>query len=111
MCGCFFLPEDRYHSLGSPPYNKYGTVPALSHYFHDIVPYYLCCHWSNLCESYLYLRETKDARGYKEPRMGSQYHLLLKDQKRELKSNQCVFVCVCVCISRGLWRSSLDHVR
>ena len=53
------------------PYNVYGKVPALSHYFHDIVPYYLCCHWSNLCESYLYLRETKDAKGYKEPRMGN----------------------------------------
>jgi hypothetical protein len=53
-----------------PPYNDYGKVPALSHYFHDIVPFYLCCHWSNLCESYLYLRQTKEAKGYKEPRMG-----------------------------------------
>jgi hypothetical protein len=62
--------KDRYHSLGMPPYNVYGKVPGLSHYFHDIVPYYLCCHWSDQCESYLYLRQTKDAIGYKEPRTG-----------------------------------------
>ena len=61
---------DRYHFLGSPPFNTYGNVPGLSHYYHDIVPFYLCCHWSNLCGSYLYLRQTKDAKGYKEPRMG-----------------------------------------
>ena len=53
-----------------PPYNQYGKVPGLSHYFHDIVPYYLCCHWSDQCESYLYLRQTKDAVGYKEPKTG-----------------------------------------
>ena len=64
------LFKDRYHSLGMPPYNIYGRVPGLSHYFHDIVPYYLCCHWSDQCESYLYLRQTKDAIGYKEPRTG-----------------------------------------
>lgn len=56
--------------FGMPPYNTYGKVPGLSHYFHDIVPYYLCCHWSNQCDVYLYLRETKDAKGYKEARIG-----------------------------------------
>ena len=75
---------DRYHSLGMAPFNTYGKVPGLSHYYHDIVPYYLCCHWSNLCESYVYLRQTKDAKGYKEPRMAVAYgdpHILTFDGK------------------------------
>jgi hypothetical protein len=74
----FELKKDRYHSLGVPPYNEYGKVPGLSHYFHDIVPYYLCCQWSDLCDSYLYLRQTKDAKGYKEPRMGGLFEYSLK---------------------------------
>ena len=64
---------DRFHFLGAPPYNQYGKVPVLSHYYHDIVPYYLCCEWSDMCDSYLYLRQTRDAKGYKEPRMGNDY--------------------------------------
>ena len=55
------------------PYNTWGKVPALSHYFHDIVPYYLCCKWGDLCDTYLYARQTKDAKGYREPRMGKMH--------------------------------------
>ena len=62
---------DRHHFLGMPPYNVYGKVPALSHYLHDVVPYYLCCKWGKLCDTYLYLRQTKDSKGYKEPRPGT----------------------------------------
>ena len=75
---------DRYHSLGSPPFNAYGKVPALSHYFHDLVPFYLCCKWGDLCDTYLYLRETKCAKGYREPRMAVAYgdpHLITFDGK------------------------------
>ena len=75
---------DRYHSLGQAPYNIWGKVPALSHYFHDVVPYYLCCKWGNLCDTYLYLRQTKCAKGYREPRMAVAYgdpHLITFDGK------------------------------
>lgn len=65
---------DRYHAFGMPPYNIAGRVPALSHYFNDIVPYYLCCLWGDICETFLYLRQTKDAKGYKEPRPGKLFN-------------------------------------
>lgn len=66
----FGSTSDRYHMFGVPPYNTYGRVPALSHYLNDRVPYYLCCEWSDLCDSYLYVRETSDCKGYLYPKTG-----------------------------------------
>jgi hypothetical protein len=66
--------SDRYHIFGNPPYNTYGRVPALSHYLNDMVPYYLCCEWSDLCDSYLYVRETADCKGYRYTKTGK-HHL------------------------------------
>lgn len=63
--------SDRFHINGIPPYNSYGRVPALSHYLHDMVPFFLCCEWSNLCDSYLFLRETADCKGYRYPKTGN----------------------------------------
>jgi hypothetical protein len=66
----FGSTSDRYHVFGVPPYNVFGRVPALSHYLNDVVPYYLCCEWSDLCDSYLYVRETSDCKGYLFPKAG-----------------------------------------
>ncbi len=62
--------SDRYHIFGTPPYNVVGRVPALSHYLNDMVPYYLCCEWSDLCDSFLYVRETADCKGYRYTKTG-----------------------------------------
>lgn len=62
--------SDRYHIFGNPPYNTYGSVPALSHYLNDMVPFYLCCEWSDLCDSYLYVRETADCKGHRYTKGG-----------------------------------------
>jgi hypothetical protein len=66
----FGSTSDRYHIFGIPPYNTFGRVPALSHYLNDMVPYYLCCEWSDLCDSYLFVRETADCKGYRYPKTG-----------------------------------------
>jgi hypothetical protein len=71
--------SDRYHVFGVPPYNVFGRVPALSHYLNDVVPYYLCCEWSDLCDSYLYVRETSDCKGYLFPKAGMFKHLTLRN--------------------------------
>lgn len=77
--------SDRHHIFGIPPYNTYGRVPALSHYYNDIVPYYLCCEWSkDLCDSFLYVRETSDCRGYLYPKTAAIYgdpHVMTFDGK------------------------------
>ena len=63
--------SDRYHIFGIPPYNVYGRVPAMSHYLNDMVPYYLCCEWTDLCDSYLFVRETAECKGYRYPKTGN----------------------------------------
>ncbi len=76
--------SDRYHIFGNPPYNTYGRVPALSHYLNDMVPYYLCCEWSNLCDSFLYVRSTADCKGYRYTKSAAIYgdpHIMTFDGK------------------------------
>lgn len=80
----FGSTSDRHHIFGIPPYNTYGRVPALSHYLNDMVPYYLCCEWSNLCDSFLYVRETSDCKGYLYPKTAAIYgdpHVMTFDGK------------------------------
>jgi hypothetical protein len=76
--------SDRFHMFGIPPYNTYGRVPSLSHYLNDKVPYYLCCEWSDLCDSYLFVRETSDCKGYRYPKTAAIYgdpHVMTFDGK------------------------------
>jgi hypothetical protein len=76
--------SDRYHIFGIPPYNVYGRVPALSHYLNDMVPYYLCCEWTDLCDSYLFVRETAECKGYRYPKSAAIYgdpHVMTFDGK------------------------------
>lgn len=55
---------------GVPPYNAPKAVPVLSTWIHDIIPYYTCCVWGDLCEYYQVHRPTRDCRWYDSPRMG-----------------------------------------
>ncbi|XP_041471024.1 sushi domain-containing protein 2-like [Lytechinus variegatus] len=54
---------------GVPPYNAPKAVPVLSTWINDIIPYYTCCVWGDLCEYYQYHRPTRDCRWYDAPRM------------------------------------------
>ena len=62
--------SDRYHIFGIPPYNVYGRVPGLSHYLNDRVPYFLCCEWTDMCDSFLFVRETAECKGYRFSKSG-----------------------------------------
>lgn len=35
----------RSHDFGFTPYNEANKVPSLSHWFHDMIPFYQCCKW------------------------------------------------------------------
>ncbi|XP_071503248.1 sushi domain-containing protein 2-like [Diadema antillarum] len=54
---------------GVPPYNSPGTVPQMSTWLNDIIPYYTCCIFGDLCEYYQQYRPTRDCRWYEVPRM------------------------------------------
>ncbi|XP_063236326.1 protein mesh isoform X2 [Bacillus rossius redtenbacheri] len=62
----------RSHNLGYLPWNEANKVPTLSHWFHDMVPYYLCCYWQEEqavgCETYRFERRpTQDCVAYQSP--------------------------------------------
>ena len=45
-------------------------VPALSHFFHDIVPYWDCCMLSDNCKKYFEKRPSNDGAKYIPPKPG-----------------------------------------
>uniref|UniRef100_A0A0A1WDK4 Extracellular domains-containing protein CG31004 n=1 Tax=Zeugodacus cucurbitae TaxID=28588 RepID=A0A0A1WDK4_ZEUCU len=62
----------RNHNLGKMPWNEAGKVPTLSNWFHDMRPWYSCCHWqkeqSVNCETFRFERRpTQDCVGYQAP--------------------------------------------
>ncbi|CAH3193578.1 unnamed protein product [Porites evermanni] len=48
-------------------------VPALSHFFHDIVPYWDCCMLSDNCKKYFEKRPSNDGAKYIPPRPATSY--------------------------------------
>jgi len=71
---------DRAHVWGSAPYGEPYKVPALSHYFHDILPFHHCCIWTDYnyerwylykfyynCRWYLEARNTTGCDRYESP--------------------------------------------
>ncbi|XP_020713695.1 protein mesh isoform X2 [Ceratitis capitata] len=62
----------RNHNLGKMPWNEAGKVPTLSNWFHDMRPWYSCCHWqreqSVNCETFRFERRpSQDCVGYQAP--------------------------------------------
>ncbi|XP_015127010.1 protein mesh [Diachasma alloeum] len=62
----------RSHNLGYLPWNEANKVPSLSHWFHDMVPMYLCCMWQEEqavgCETFRFERRpTQDCIAYQSP--------------------------------------------
>jgi len=62
----------RSHNLGFLPWNEANKVPTLSHWFHDIAPFYMCCLWQEEqavgCETFRFERRpTQDCIAYQSP--------------------------------------------
>ncbi|XP_070554193.1 sushi domain-containing protein 2-like isoform X2 [Ptychodera flava] len=61
----------RRHHDGIYPYKSPGTVPYLSHYLTDILPWEHCCYYSDeLCEQYYVNRPSDDCKEYEPPAPG-----------------------------------------
>ncbi|KAK7097672.1 sushi domain-containing protein 2-like [Littorina saxatilis] len=61
--------SSRAHAWGASPYQTAGTVPTMSHWLKDLIPYYQCCRWTDneYCQLYTDNRPTKDCRTYDPP--------------------------------------------
>ena len=59
---------DRSHVGGAEPYQEMNMVPGLSHWRHDVIPFYFCCLWGDDCDTYLTLRPTADCSEYESPK-------------------------------------------
>ncbi|XP_011314141.1 protein mesh [Fopius arisanus] len=62
----------RSHNLGYLPWNEANKVPSLSHWYHDMVPMYLCCMWQEEqavgCETFRFERRpSQDCIAYQSP--------------------------------------------
>ncbi|XP_034836554.1 protein mesh isoform X1 [Maniola hyperantus] len=62
----------RSHDFGFTPYNEANKVPSLSHWFHDMIPFYQCCMWQEEqavgCETFRFERRpSQDCVGYQAP--------------------------------------------
>ncbi|XP_069696205.1 protein mesh isoform X2 [Periplaneta americana] len=62
----------RSHNLGFLPWNEANKVPTLSHWYHDIAPFYMCCLWQEEqavgCETFRFERRpTQDCVAYQAP--------------------------------------------
>ncbi|CAL4067748.1 unnamed protein product, partial [Meganyctiphanes norvegica] len=59
----------RAHNLGKTPFDEANKVPSLSHWYHDVIPFYSCCRWqgeqSPGCVTYRFERRaSQDCVGY-----------------------------------------------
>lgn len=68
----FFNPGTpvRAHSFGTYPYRRPPFIPGLSHYQLDLMPYRLCCTYSEHCEFYYWRRQTNGCQDYRPPAAG-----------------------------------------
>ncbi|CAG0880442.1 unnamed protein product [Cyprideis torosa] len=62
----------RAHNWGMIPYNEANKVPTLSHWYHDVAPFYVCCKWqieqSDGCQTFRFERRaSQDCVGYQPP--------------------------------------------
>ncbi|GJQ65539.1 hypothetical protein Trydic_g7640 [Trypoxylus dichotomus] len=77
----------RSHNLGFLPWNEANKVPTLSHWWHDIVPRFLCCKWQEEqavgCETLRFERRpSQDCVSYQAPAVAGVFgdpHMLTFD--------------------------------
>ncbi|GFS95561.1 protein mesh [Nephila pilipes] len=67
----------RAFQFGKHPYKQRMTTPSLSHWLHDISPYFFCCKWAEdengteSCSKYDYWRPPQDCSRYQPPGVAS----------------------------------------
>ncbi|XP_076767109.1 sushi domain containing 2 mesh isoform X1 [Xylocopa sonorina] len=62
----------RSHNLGYYPWDEANKVPSLSHWYHDVIPFYMCCLWQEEhavgCETFRFERRpSQDCIAYQSP--------------------------------------------
>lgn len=62
----------RSHNLGYYPWDEANKVPTLSHWYHDVIPFYMCCMWQEEhavgCETFRFERRpSQDCIAYQSP--------------------------------------------
>ncbi|XP_392408.3 protein mesh isoform X2 [Apis mellifera] len=62
----------RSHNLGYYPWDEANKVPSLSHWYHDVIPFYMCCMWQEEhavgCETFRFERRpSQDCIAYQSP--------------------------------------------
>ncbi|KAG8228908.1 hypothetical protein J437_LFUL011156 [Ladona fulva] len=92
----------RSHNLGFLPWNEANKVPTLSQWFHDVVPFYLCCYWQEEqavgCETFRFERRpTQDCVAYQPPSVATVFgdpHIITFDDLEYTFNGKGEFVLV-----------------
>ncbi|KRZ15989.1 Uncharacterized protein T11_12230 [Trichinella zimbabwensis] len=62
----------RAYEFGTYPFTKQFELPTLSHYYHDILPYFSCCKWSvEHCQFFYWRRPSSSCLEYQAPGIAS----------------------------------------
>ncbi|KRY75448.1 Uncharacterized protein T4A_40, partial [Trichinella pseudospiralis] len=62
----------RAYEFGTYPFTKQFELPTLSHYYHDILPYFSCCKWSvEHCQFFYWRRPSSSCLEYQPPGIAS----------------------------------------
>jgi len=98
----------RAHDFGQLPWNEANKVPSLSHYHHDVAPFFPCCVWQHeqswWCMTYRFeRRQSQNCVGYQPPGVGNYFHCMLI-RRNTLNS------LISPNFSYRLWRSTFLHV-
>ncbi|KAK4336770.1 hypothetical protein RND71_043857 [Anisodus tanguticus] len=73
---------------GKHPFKMRMMIPSLSHWVHDVMPFFFCCKWqekednSDTCQMYNYWRTSQDCSSYQQPSVASIFgdpHILTFD--------------------------------
>lgn len=80
----------RSFKYGKHPYKWRMMLPTLSHWLHDVMPFFFCCKWAkeednaDTCVMFKYWRTSQDCTSYQPPGVASVYgdpHLITFDNK------------------------------
>ncbi|KFD52574.1 hypothetical protein M513_06608 [Trichuris suis] len=62
----------RAFEFGTYPFAKQFELPTMSHYYHDVLPYYLCCKWApEHCQFFYWRRPSSSCLEYRPPAFAS----------------------------------------
>ncbi|XP_023221105.1 protein mesh-like [Centruroides sculpturatus] len=69
----------RSFKYGKHPYKWRMMLPTLSHWLHDVMPFFFCCKWvkdednAESCQKFKFWRTSQDCTSYQPPGVGSVY--------------------------------------